>query len=98
MTTTVFNIQDLSKSAQTLLQRLQKGQRWLEEQHRLWTIWDSQAVSDERFSEVLAEWDKLEKVFRATGYLGCIWGERRCSDSGPVVCDHCAVQQGQLLW
>ena len=86
------SIPGLSKSAQELLLRLQHGQRLLTEQRLLWLCDDPKAASDEKFSDALARWDVLERVFRCTKYTGCIWGQgRACSEDSPVLCDGCVA-------
>lgn len=86
------SIADLSKSAQELLLRLKHGQGLLMEQHMLWLADDPRAASDEKFSDALARWDALERVFRCTKYIGCIWGQgRACSEDSPVLCDGCVA-------
>lgn len=83
----------MTSSKLTILSRLRAGQRWLTNQHRLWLGDDSAAASDEEFSRALAAWDALERVFRCTGYTGCIWGaDKHCSEDGPVVCDGCVKE------
>ena len=76
--------------ADTMLRRLRVGQRWLAEEHHRYLAEDSRAATDERFSTALAAWDALERVFRCSGYKGCIWGEgQRCPPVALVVCDGC---------
>ena len=55
MTKITSTIQDLPASAQQILRRLQNGQKYLEDQYKFWIAGDEQVVSDERFSEVMAE-------------------------------------------
>ena len=80
----------LTASTSEMLRRLRVGQRWLTEQHRAYLAEDPAAASDEKFSIALAAWDQLERVFRCSGYQGCIWGEgQRCPKDAPVICDQC---------
>lgn len=86
---------DLSNSAKELLRRLQRGQRLLTEQRQLWLDGDPQAASDEQFSDALARWDALERVFRCTKYTACIWGPgRSCPEDAPGLCDGCVAGAG----
>ena len=79
-----------SETAQAILARLRNGQGWLTEQHQLYLADDPAAASDERFCIALATWEQLERVFRCTGYQGCIWGpDVRCPDDAPVNCNGC---------
>jgi hypothetical protein len=82
---TATNIKDL-------LARLKAGQKWLAVEHRLWITDDPQAASDAKFSAALAGWDSLERVFRCSGYAGCIWGPGgSCPEDSPVLCDGCVM-------
>ena len=83
MTTTPANTERLRT-------RLQLGQQWLVREHGLWIADDPKAATDERFSRALAGWDALERVFRCTGYTGCIWEpDKICPDGAVVLCDGC---------
>ena len=81
---------DLTESAKVLVLRLQRGQTLLIRQHALWLVDDAKAAKDEVFSDALARWDALERIFRCTSYTGCIWGPgKSCSEDAPVLCDAC---------
>ena len=70
--------------------RLQVGQQWLARQHGRWLADDPQAATNGQFSRALAGWDALERVFRSTGYTGCIWGQgKSCPEESVVRCDGC---------
>ena len=79
---------DISPGAKELLDRLQRGQRWLTEQHNLWLDDDGRAVISEEFSRVLARWFELENLFRCCGYTGCIYGAEGSCPEG-FVCIGC---------
>ena len=80
-------------SVQEILEKLRTGQTWLREQHFLFMADDPRAVSGEKFSNGLARWDALERVFRCSKYTGCIWGENQhCPEDSPVNCDACVTQ------
>lgn len=82
--------------ARNILVRLRKGYGWLTEQHRLWLKDDPMAVSDEVFSAALIGWDGMERIFRCSGYEGCIWGTNNlCVADAPIVCDACVGSAGQ---
>lgn len=72
------------------LNRLRRGNKWLQEQHRGWLADDPAAANDAEFSHALAGWLDLENILRSTGYQGCIHGPGAiCPEDGPVVCDGC---------
>jgi hypothetical protein len=69
----------------TVLNRLQKGSGWLQQQ--------AQHNRDDNnlFMERFHTWAGLEEVLRAVhGYVGCIFGEgKRCPEDSPVTCSSC---------
>lgn len=70
--------------------RLQLGQQWLSREHQRWLAGDPKVVTDARFSRALGGWDSLERVFRCTGYTGCIWGpDKACPEDAVGICDGC---------
>lgn len=84
---------NLTESAKVLVLRLQHGQTTLTDQHRRWLVDDPKAAKDAVFSDALARWDALERVFRCAQPSGCIWGpDKSCSENAPVVCDACLRQ------
>lgn len=87
---------DLTESVKELALRLLHGQALLAKQHQLWLAGDPKAVKNEVFSDALARWDALERVFRCTGYTGCIWGlDRSCPEDAVAVCDACVKKAEQ---
>lgn len=81
--------------------RLQVGQQWLTREQQRSFLGDSQAATDERFSQALAGWDALERVYRCARPSGCIWEPgKTCSEDAVVLCDGCVggvESQPQLL-
>ena len=70
--------------------RLRAGAKWLKEQHTLWVNDDPAAATDAEFSKALAGWDAMERVFRCSGYDGCIFApDAACLQDAPVSCDAC---------
>jgi len=89
---------DLSTTNKEILRRLRAGQRWLTEQHRLFLANDPRAASDKNFSNAMAGWDELERVFHCSDYRGCIWGAGyRCPEDAPLVCYGCIDKPVEAL-
>ena len=84
------NPEALPESAVLLIERLRNGSQWLAQEHSLWLSEDPIASADDKFSHALASWTELERVFRCTGYGGCIFGpDQRCPVDAPAKCDGC---------
>ena len=75
-----------------LLERLQRGSRWLEKEDQGYWAGDDDRAEDELFSKMWALWSDLELALRnAHQYEGCIFGEgQQCPDDGVVECEACA--------
>lgn len=81
---------NFTETVETLVLRLRQGQTLLTRQHALWLADNPKAAKDEVFSDALARWDALERVFRCTGYTGCIWApDKICPDGAVARCDGC---------
>jgi hypothetical protein len=79
--------------AREILVSLRAGQQWLTKQNEFWLAENPKSASDTRFSVALSEWDSLERVFRCSGYEGCIWGVgSSCPKESPVICDGCVSE------
>ena len=80
----------VTEPVEALLLRLRQGQTLLTRQHARWLADDAKAAKAEVFSDALARWDALERVFRCTGYTGCIWGPgKSCPEESVIRCDGC---------
>jgi hypothetical protein len=73
------------------LERLQRGQAWLFEEHEKWLNDTPGAASDSYFQKALDGRVAMEAQLREHhGYRGCIHGEgERCPANSVVTCDAC---------
>jgi len=79
-----------------LVERLQRGARWLQDQDRRYFDGDhNQALDDDLFCMMWALWSDIELALRHVhSYEGCIFGEgQHCSKDGVVFCAACNTRK-----
>ena len=97
MTTDTENPDQPVESVNTLVEKLQKGQEWLNNQHEYYLEEYTVAVDDATFYEQLSAWEEHEKTLRQSGYKGCIWQPlSRCPIRTVVRCNGCIPEQPSL--